>query len=82
MKKMKLIATSALIALACNMTSFAGSWQNDGIGYWWQDDNGSYPTSSWQWIDGNNDGVSEMYYFDSNGYCLLNTTAPDGWEEQ
>ena len=78
MRKGKLLIVSVLLAMTCNITSFAGSWQNDGIGYWWQNDDGSYPTNSWQWIDGNNDGTSEMYYFDANGYCLLNTTAPDG----
>lgn len=78
MRKGNLLIASVLLAMTCNITSFAGSWQNDGIGYWWQNDDGSYPTNSWQWIDGNNDGTSEMYYFDANGYCLLNTTAPDG----
>ena len=37
------------------------------------------PTNSWQWIDGNGDGVSESYYFDGNGYMLFNTTTPDGY---
>lgn len=30
------------------------------------------------WIDGNNDGKAECYYFDSVGYMLVNTTTPDG----
>ena len=35
--------------------------------------------SEWQWIDGNGDGVSESYYFGSNGYLLTNTTTADGY---
>ena len=78
MKKIRLMAAIMLLAATCSITSFAGTWQKNDIGYWWQNDDGSYPVNSWQWLDGNNDGISEMYYFDSNGYCLLNTTAPDG----
>lgn len=34
--------------------------------------NGSYPVSAWKWIDGNNDGIAESYYFDQSGYVLMN----------
>lgn len=63
---------------AISFASFAGTWQSDANGWWWQEDDGSYPVNSWQWIDGNNDNVSERYYFNSQGYMLANTTAPDG----
>lgn len=56
----------------------AAGWQNDGTGWWWQNDNGSYPSNTWQWIDGNYDGIAECYYFDGNGYCLMNAQTPDG----
>ncbi len=51
----------------------------DEEGYWWQNDDGSYPVSQWQWLDGNLDGISECYYFDAQGYMLKDTTAPDGY---
>ena len=35
--------------------------------------------NSWQWLDGNNDGIAESYYFDGNGYMLANTTTSDGY---
>ncbi|NBH71102.1 hypothetical protein D3Z51_03475 [Clostridiaceae bacterium] len=60
-------------------TAFAAGWQKDNTGWWWQNDNGSYPSNTWQWVDGNHDGVSECYYFDGNGYMLANTTTPDGY---
>ena len=67
------------IAAAASSAAFAGQWQSNGNGWRWQNDDGSYAANSWQWIDGNNDGVAECYYFDGNGYLLLNTTTPDGY---
>ena len=72
-------ALAAAISLGSAMTSFAG-WQSDANGYWWQNDDGTYPTNTWQWLDGNGDGVAECYYFDGNGYMLANTTTPDGYQ--
>ena len=60
------------------MISYAGQWKVDEKGYWWQEDDGSYPVNTWRWIDGNQDGVSECYYFDGNGYMLSNATTSDG----
>ena len=67
------------IAAAVSSAAFAGQWQSNGNGWRWQNDDGSYAANSWQWIDGNNDGTAECYYFDGNGYLLLNTTTPDGY---
>lgn len=61
------------------MTVFAAGWQQNATGWWWQNDDGSWPANSWQWLDGNGDGVAECYYFDGNGYMLANTTTPDGY---
>ena len=72
-------ALAAAISLGSAMTSFAG-WQSDANGYWWQNDDGTWPSNSWQWLDGNGDGVAECYYFDGNGYMLANTTTPDGYQ--
>lgn len=74
---MKKYLTTALIASALTltmaMTSFAGQWQENTVGWWYQNDDGSYPTNNWQWIDG------RSYYFDSQGYCLMDTVTPDGY---
>ncbi len=63
------------------MTSFAatGQWKKNDTGWWWERLGGGYPTNAWVWIDGNNDGKAECYYFDSVGYMLANTTTPDGY---
>lgn len=67
----------SLMVMGTTMSSYAGTWQSDANGWWWKNDDGSYPVSTWKWIDGNSDGVAECFYFDANGYCLLNTTTPD-----
>ena len=69
-----------MISTVTVTTSYAGSWQKDGRGWWWQEDNGSYLANAWCWLDGNQDGVSECYYFDENGYKLANTVTPDGYQ--
>lgn len=56
---------------------FAGQWKSDRHGWWYDNGNGSYPAGMWQWIDGNQDGIAECYYFNTSGYCLINTTTPD-----
>lgn len=85
MRKQNLFKKAAAVSLAAAMaagsvtTAFAGQWKNDANGYWWQNDDGSYPKNEWKWLDGNGDGISESYYFDGNGYLLTNTTTPDGY---
>lgn len=78
-KKVMLGVLATTMALSMSMTALAGQWQSDANGWWYQNDNGSYPANTWQWIDGNNDGTAESYYFNEQGYCLMNTTTPDGY---
>ena len=40
--------------------AYAGQWMQDGNGWWWQNDNGSYPAFTWAWCDGNHDGIGEI----------------------
>lgn len=68
----KTMLLAGSLSVLFSFASFAGEWKQDTTGWWWQNDDGSYPTSQWQWIDGNKDGVSECYYFDSNGYMMVN----------
>lgn len=78
MKAVKAVLLSVVLTLLMGFTAFAGEWKQDSTGWWYQNDDGSYTSSNWQWIDSNGDGVSECYYFDGNGYCLMNTLTPDG----
>ena len=75
-KKIMTLALTAAMAASMGMTAFAGQWVQNTTGWWWQEDNGSYPVSQWKWLDGNKDGIYECYAFDSNGYIYTNTTTP------
>lgn len=67
-----LVCSGVLLALSITPV-YAGQWQINGQGWWYQNDDESYPVDGWQWIDG------KCYYFTSEGYCLLNTATPDGY---
>lgn len=73
--KKKLITGAAAVVMAAviSMTSFAGQWQQDAAGWWYQNDDGSYINNGWNWVDG------KCYYFMPNGYCLTGTQTPDGY---
>lgn len=78
-KKIAAVTGGILLFAAMAIPAYAGTWQSDANGWWWSRDDGSYPVSTWEWADGNQDGIAECYYFDSNGYMLTNTTTPDGY---
>ena len=78
----KFIGLAAVAAFSSIMASsaMAGTWKQNNVGWWFDNGNGTYPASTWQWIDGNNDGIAECYYFDRAGYMLANTSTPDGYQ--
>ena len=78
-RKFLTIVGTTFLTLGITFTALAGVWKQDDIGWWYQEANDSYPVDTWQWIDGNNDGIAECYYFDSIGYLLTSTTTPDGY---
>ena len=57
-KRITLILT-ALISLMMASAVHAGQWEHDGTGWWYHYGNGNYPVNVWEWIDGNEDGLSE-----------------------
>ena len=77
---MKIAVAAAIFCMAMPFASFAGTWKSDANGMWYQFDDGSYPKGRWAWIDTDNDGMAESFYFDENGYVLRNTTTPDGYQ--
>lgn len=76
-KNIKLALCILIFSVIISISSFA-DWQQNDQGYWWQNPDGSYPVNSWQWIDGNKDGISECYYFNSEGYMAADTITEDG----
>lgn len=74
MKKTFMTAILAgLMAVSMSMTAFAGQWQQDAKGWWYQNDDKTYLKDGWKWVDG------KCYYFTSDGYCLTGTQTPDGY---
>ena len=78
-KKIFGLAFTMLLSFSSITAAMAGQWQSDTTGWWWQNDDGTYPVNTWQWLDGNNDGTAECYYFNDKGYMLSDTTTPDGY---
>lgn len=78
-KRVIALSMATVMAIGSVTTAFAGEWKKDNIGWWWQNDDGSYAKSEWKWLDGNKDGVSECYCFNASGYMFANTTTPDGY---
>ena len=45
-KKFMTLALTAAMAASMGMTAFAGQWVQNTTGWWWQEDNGSYPSGN------------------------------------
>lgn len=67
------LALTFTISSLWSMTALAGEWKSDSSGWWYQNDDGSYPKEQWQEIGG------QYYYFKSDGYMLADSMTPDGY---
>lgn len=63
MKKMKLLFATLGVSTVLSMTSFAGEWKQDNTGWWYQNNDGTYPVNSWF-----QDTDWKWYYFNEAGY--------------
>lgn len=86
MKKMnlikKIVATGTVAALSVAMlagTALAGAFVTNEKGIWYDNGDGTFPSSVWKWIDADGDGKYQCFAFDQNGYAYVNTTTPDGF---
>ena len=61
-KKIICMAVLALMIVLLPVISQAGTWKKNSTGWWWQEDNGSWPANQWKYIQGT------WYAFDGNGY--------------
>lgn len=53
---------SASMVVGSAMPAFAAEWKRDNVGWWYEEDNGQYPTATWRFIN------NEWYYFQVSGY--------------
>lgn len=73
MKRMVIgFITGAAVCCLISLSAYAGQWKQDDGGWWYQNEDGSYPAAEWKWIDSDGDGVAECYYFYSDGYMAYN----------
>ena len=72
MKKLTAICIGLALSAAAALPAYAGLWKQDASGWWYLNDDGSYPAGCWQWIDSDGDGTAECYYFYSDGYVAHN----------
>ena len=63
-----LLAGTILATSLTPMTVSAASWKKNSVGWWYEEDNGSYPANQWKQINGN------WYWFNKNGYMAT------GWQ--
>jgi len=62
------------ISASLSFTSFAAGWIQDGVGWWYDNGDGSYKRSEWF-----TDYDGRCYYFNDSGYMLVNAITPDGY---
>lgn len=82
MKKRNILLTVAAVlgaTMLSGVTAFAGQWVQDGTAWKYLNDNGILSAGCWQWIDGNQDGIAECYYFGSDSVMFADAITPDGW---
>ena len=78
-----MITFSMLFSSVLIREAAAGTWKqgiNGDLSAWWYDNgDGTFPLSTWMWIDGNGDGIADCYYFYDSGRMLSDTLTPDGY---
>lgn len=79
----KILAAAVPMTLALSFSAFAGQWQQSMNGWWYENDDGSYLKDGWYWVDGDEDGTAECYYFTLDGYAKVayqgETASIDGY---
>ncbi len=85
MKKFRILLLTAAMTMAMGITALAsdwvsGTWEQDADGWKFavSGDEGEYLSNTWAWIDGDNNGTAECYYFYDNDYMAENTVV-DGY---
>lgn len=86
MKKKRLLITVVcmIMSFTFGVTAFAATWRTGAEpnqNRWWYDyEDDTYARDGWFWIDGDQDGTAECYYFDGEGWMAADGITPDGYE--
>lgn len=66
-KRIGALVLASVMAISASTTGFAGSWQQNETGWWYQNDDGSYPMNTWY-----QDTDGSWYFLDEQGYMISN----------
>lgn len=72
-------ATAALSLALGGPCAFAGQWEESEDTWRYRLEDSSFLTDTWQWIDGNHDGIAECYRFGKDGQIYVNTQIDGVW---
>lgn len=77
---MKKIIVLVVCIVAIFTEAFAAQFYDERYGKKCIKDDFSYAKSEWVTIDADGDGYAEYYYFNSDGFLVVNQTTPDGYK--
>lgn len=61
-KRLSILFFTILLIISMPLISMAAGWKQDQYGWWWEENDGSYPVSTWRFIN------YHWYYFNQVGY--------------
>ena len=64
-KRIGALVLASVMAISASTTAFAGSWQQNETGWWYQNDDGSYPMNTWY-----QDTDGSWYFLDEEGEMI------------
>lgn len=67
MKRFITLLLTAALAFSSSISSLAAGWRQDGIGWWYEQEDGSYPVNTWY-----EDKDGSWYFFNEAGYMIHN----------
>ena len=54
MRKRVLVLAALALSSMMSISAYAGEWKQDNTGWWYQNDDGSYPANTWQCLYSHN----------------------------
>ena len=72
-----LVSTILIVSVLMNSVSFAIWGRTDKGGIYWYELDGTVAMDGWKLIDDDNDGIGYYYYFNKNGFILIDDITPD-----